>query len=134
MARPRPFTIQPGEQLAQTANGQLELSGTATIGFSEHHDPAKDPREEVEVVIRCGFVAEDRRSDWLDMAIGAPDGFTVRLDKPHAFTGRLLVGQTVAFEYTCQPYEPDWTVELTVDADFVATRDSPQPHDGESDP
>lgn len=134
VAGPRPFTIQPGEQLAQTANGRLELSGTATIGFSEHHDPAKDPREEVEVVIRCGFVAEDRRSDWLDMDIGAPDGFAVHPDKPHAFTGRLLVGQTVAFEYTCQPYESDWTVELTVDADFAAERTSPQSHRSESVP
>lgn len=133
VAGPRPFSIQPGEQLAQTADGQLELSGTATIGFSEHHDPAKDPREEVEVVIRCGFVAEDRRSDSLEMDIDAPDGFSVHTDKPHAYTGRLLAGQTVSFEYTCQPYEPDWTVELTVDADFVAERDSRPPHLSESD-
>lgn len=71
------------------------------------------------MVIRCGFVAEDRRSDWLDIDIDAPEGFSAKPDKPHVFTGRLVAGRDVAFEYICEPYEPDWTVELTVDAHFA---------------
>ena len=119
-AGPRPFRIQPGERLAEAPDGRLELSGTATIGFSEHHDPVVDPRREVEVVIRCGFVAEDRRSDLLDIDVDPPTGFSRHPDKPEFFTGQLFVGQDVAFEYSCEPYEADWTVELTVDADFVS--------------
>lgn len=130
---PRPFTIQPGEQLVQTPDGRLELSGTARIGFSEHHDPTTDSRDEVEVVIRCGFVAEDRRSDWLDIDIGAPEGFSALPHKPHAYTGRLVAGQDVAFDYTCELYEPDWTVELTVDANFAVAGGDMDPNSGGND-
>ncbi|WP_419943818.1 hypothetical protein [Candidatus Poriferisodalis sp.] len=130
---PRPFTILPGEQLAQALDGRLELSGSARIGFSEHHDPATDPRDEIEVVIRCGFVAEDRRSDWLDIEIGAPEGFSAKPDKPHVFAGRLVAGQDVAFEYICEPYEPDWTVELIVDANFATVSGDTDPSSGGND-
>ncbi|WP_420446244.1 hypothetical protein [Candidatus Poriferisodalis sp.] len=116
---PRPFTIQPGEHLAENDDGRLELSGTAVIGFSEHHNPAADPREEIDVVIRCGFVAEDRRSDWLDIGIGAPDGFVAMPEQVHVYRGRLVPGQSAEFDYTCEPYESDWTVELTVDVNFA---------------
>ena len=130
---PRPFTIQPGEQLARTSDGRLELSGTARIGFSEHHDPTADPRDEIEVMIRCGFVAEDRRSDWLDIDIEAPDGFSAMPHKPHVFAGRLIDGQDAAFDYVCEPYESDWTVELTVDANFAAAGSAVGPDPGGND-
>ncbi len=116
---PRPFTIQPGERLVETPDGRLELSGSAKIGFSEHHDPATDSREEVEVVIRCGFVAEDRRSDWVKVAVGAPAGFSEIPERPDVYAGRLVPGEDIVFDYTCEPYESDWTVELTVDVNFA---------------
>lgn len=119
-AGPRPFTIEPGQRLTEAPDGRLELSGTAKIGFSAHHDHVVDPRDEVEVAIRCGFVAEDRRSDLLEIEIDAPRGFGRDPERPDIFTGRLEAGQEVVFEYSCEPYEPDWTVELTVDADFVS--------------
>ncbi|MYH87905.1 MAG: hypothetical protein F4125_04745 [Acidimicrobiaceae bacterium] len=72
------------------------------------------------MAIRCGFVAEDRRSDLLEIEIDAPRGFGRDPERPDIFTGRLEAGQEVVFEYSCEPYEPDWTVELTVDADFVS--------------
>lgn len=132
-AGPRPFSIQPGERLTQGVDGRLELGGTARIGFSEHHDPEADPRHEVEVVIRCGFVAEDRRSDLLEIEIDPPAGFSRHPDKPEFFTGHLFVGQDVAFEYSCEPYEADWTVELTVDADFVSVGTELRPVSSGSD-
>lgn len=119
-AGPRPFTIEPGQRLTEAPDGRLELSGTAKIGFSAHHDHVVDPRDEVEVAIRCGFVAEDRRSDLLEIEIDAPRGFGRDPERPDIFTRRLEAGQEVVFEYSCEPYEPDWTVELTVDADFVS--------------
>ncbi len=85
------------------------------------------------MVIRCGFVAEDRRSDWLDIDIGAPEGFSALPHKPHAFTGRLVAGQDVAFDYTCELYEPDWTVELTVDANFAVAGGDMDPNSGGND-
>ncbi|WP_419842267.1 hypothetical protein [Candidatus Poriferisodalis sp.] len=120
----RPFHIHPGERLEPASNGRVCVTGRAAVSFSEHHavaDPAADPAGDViEVRVRYQFEGADRKeADEVAMIVTGPDGFEPVEGRDGAYRGRLLQNEVAIFEYESDPYNPEWSGALSVEADLV---------------
>ncbi len=121
--RPRPFKIAPGGRLERAAGGLIRLTGTASVEFSDHHEPGIADGDEIEVTLRYRFVEDDRSGERVEMAVNAPRGFAEAGND--TFRGRLKAGEVARFEYLSDEYSQDWTGTLLVNAELRQGSDSP---------
>ncbi len=116
VAETRDLTINLHHQSDATADGQIELSGHAVIGFSEHFEA---DQAVVEVAIAYRYLEEDRVGDLVDLDVELPSGFAKVPDTQNCFRGTLVRGQNARFEFLTNPYSAEWTGRLVVSADIV---------------
>ncbi|MCY3952021.1 MAG: hypothetical protein OXG69_05680 [bacterium] len=119
---PRPFKIAPGGRLESARGGLIRLTGTASVEFSEHHEPGDAGGDEIEVTLRYRFVEDDRSGERVEMAVNAPRGFIE--EGNDTFRGRLKAGEVARFEYLSDEYSQDWTGTLLVNAELRPGSDS----------
>ncbi|WP_419919384.1 hypothetical protein [Candidatus Poriferisocius sp.] len=117
----RPFVIHPGGSLETAPDGQVRLVGKASIGFSQHYELTSDEGDLIEVRVRYQFEGADRKETHEeDLLVFGPDGFEEVASFANTYRGWLRSDETVEFTYESDPYNPDWSGELSVEANLVA--------------
>ncbi|WP_420610542.1 hypothetical protein [Candidatus Poriferisodalis sp.] len=133
-APPRLLSIHPGERLEPAPNGGVRLTGRASISFSEHHTPTVPEGDLIEVRVRYQFEGADRK-EAADVAllVTGPEEFEEVSGRVGTYRGRLRANETAKFGYESDPYNPEWSGALSVEAELVPVQTQPSADDGLSD-
>jgi len=117
---PRPLSIIPGERLEPGPDDRVRVAGTASVSFSEHHTPSVLEGDLIEVRVRYQFEGADRKeTDEVAMLVTGPDDFEEVDGRNGTYRGRLGPNETAKFEYESDPYNPEWSGALSVEAELV---------------
>lgn len=131
---PRLLSIHPGERLEPASNGGVRLTGRASVSFSEHHTPTAPEGDLIEVRVRYQFEGADRK-EAADVAllVTGPEEFEEVNGRVGTYRGRLRAHETARFGYESDPYNPEWSGALSVEAELVPVQTQPSSADGMSD-
>lgn len=131
---PRLLSIHPGERLEPAPNGGVRLTGRASISFSEHHTPTVPGGDLIEVRVRYQFEGADRK-EAADVAllVTGPEEFEEVDGRVGTYRGRLRANETAKFGYESDPYHPEWSGALSVEAELVSMQAQPSSDDDTSD-
>ncbi|WP_419840557.1 hypothetical protein [Candidatus Poriferisodalis sp.] len=131
---PRLLSIHPGERLEPASNGGVRLTGRASVSFSEHHTPTVPEGDLIEVRVRYQFEGADRK-EAADVAllVTGPEEFEEVDGRVGTYRGRLRAHETAKFGYESDPYNPEWSGALSVEAELVPVQTTPSSDDGMSD-
>lgn len=109
--------------LEPVGDGEVQLSGTAKISFSEHYD---EDEAEVSVKIKYRFIEDDQLGSSCPIAVEPPDNFEESGDDSQEFVGSLAQGDEAKFNFLSDSYSSAWTARLIVNADIVEETDEDQ--------
>ena len=118
----RPLSINLDHQLVAVNDELIECSGNVQVSFSEHFEGEEAI---VQVSIRYRYLEEERVGEESRVIIDPPPGFSEEPDSG-MYTGKLIKGDAVHFEFCTDQYRADWTGRLYVNAEIDQVQNSEQ--------
>lgn len=117
----RPISIRLEYQPREAhTDGLIEVAGSATYALSDHFD---GDAARVSLHIAYRFIEDERVGEYADLNVMAPAGFEET--ETGVFEGILEHEGEVRFEFSSEPYEPNWSGRLIVNGEIksVLSRD-----------